>query len=235
VKLLFQDDVLYPTCVEKMASLFERYPRVGLVFSARDVLLEDPNDPMAVEWKKKFGLLHTRFSSLREVNQGRDLFNQWLRDGFSDNWVGEPSCVMVKKECVERIGMFNTRMVQIVDSEMWIRLMYFFDVGFIEEPLSAFTFHRSSTTYLNIAQRRTRFDRLWLFQGLLCYKEIRKTHPEIRWLKFLELTRGLEMQLIAQHRQKQGGTSILRDRPQALADYLGYLLLDFFHVAPSIH
>jgi len=235
VKFLFQDDMLYPTCVEKMVLILEKYPRIGIVFSPRDILLENPHDPTAIDWEKQYGTLHTRFNSLSEVNQGIDLFNQWLRCGFAENWVGEPSCVMVRKECVERIGMFNTRMIQIADIEMWVRLMYFYDLGFIEEPLSAFTFHPSSTTSLNIARKYPHLDRLWLMQGLLCYREIRRTHPEIRWLKFLEIARALKLQLVAHHRRKQRATPLLPVRPQALADYLGYLLLDFFHAAPSIH
>jgi len=71
VKLLFQDDMLYPTCVEKMALLFEKHPLIGMVFSPRDILLEDPHDPVAIEWKKQYGTLHTRFSPLREVNRGQ--------------------------------------------------------------------------------------------------------------------------------------------------------------------
>jgi hypothetical protein len=231
-KFLFQDDLLYPTCVEKMVPLFEKHPRVGMVFSPRDVLLENPDDPRAVAWKRRFGALHTRFTSLREVNQGMELFNEWLAHGFAENWVGEPSCVMLRKACVERVGMFNTRMCQIADFEMWVRLMYFYDVGFIEEPLSAFTFHAASTTSLNITRKLLLLDRLWLMEGLLRYKEVRRSHPQLKWLRFLEAWHGLKRQIGG--RRGQGSTSVL-DRPHALAEYFGYLLLELIHLAPSIH
>jgi len=45
IKFLFQDDILYPTCVEKMVQIIEAHENVGLVFSPRDILLENINDP----------------------------------------------------------------------------------------------------------------------------------------------------------------------------------------------
>jgi len=232
IKFLFQDDLLYPTCVEKMVQLLEKHPRVSMVFSPRNVLLDDPADPEAVAWKERFGILHTRFTTLREVNRGRRLFNQWFAHQFAENWVGEPSCVMLRKACVKRIGMFNTRMSQIADIEMWARFMYFYDVGFIEEPLSAFTFHTGSATSVNIKRRLAYLDRLWLIEGLLSYKEIRRSHPQLKWLRFFEATHGLKRQVGGRH--GQGSTSV-PGRRRALAEYLGYLFLELLHAAPSIH
>jgi len=233
VKFLFQDDLLYPTCVEKMVQLFEKYPRVGMVFSPRDVRLDNQADPKAVAWKKQFGTLHTRFTSLREVNRGKELFDQWFAHRFARNWIGEPSCVMLRKACVERIGMFNTRMRQLADLEMWARLTYFYDVGFIEEPLSAFTFHTGSATSLNIERGLAYLDRLWLIEGLLSYEEIRETHPQLKWLRFLEVTHGLKHRVSG--RGLQGSMSVLPGPQRTLAEYLGYLLLELMHIAPPIH
>src|SRR4030042_6580522 len=42
IKFLHQDDVLYPTCVEKMVRLFGLYQKIGLVFAQYDVFLENP-------------------------------------------------------------------------------------------------------------------------------------------------------------------------------------------------
>src|SRR5208282_3377409 len=38
IKFLFQDDLLYPNCVEKMVQIIEAHENVGLVFSSRDIL-----------------------------------------------------------------------------------------------------------------------------------------------------------------------------------------------------
>lgn len=234
IKFLFQDDLLYPTCVEKMQQLFDKYPHIGLVFSPRDVLLDNPADPKSVAWKDQFGSLHTRFTALHEVNHGKELFDQWFAHRFAGNWVGEPSCVMLRKTCVDRIGMFNTRMRQLADLEMWARLAYFYDVGFIEEPLSAFTFHAGSATSLNIERGFAYLDRLWLIEGLLCHKEIRRSHPCLKWLRFLEAMQGLRR--LAGRRHEQGGITVSgRPQSRAVAEYLVYLFLRLLHLPPSIH
>lgn len=76
--------------------------------------------------------------------------------------------------------------------------MYFYDVGFIEKSLSSFTVHPSTTTSLNIARTCPFYpERLWLTQGLLCYRDIRESHPQLKWLRLLEVTHALRLQLIA--------------------------------------
>jgi len=232
VKFLFQDDFLYPSCVEKMARLFKMYKRVGMVFAPRDVLPENPNDPAAVAWKEHHGTLHTRFGvRLSEVNRGIDLFNLWLTSGFRENWVGEPSSVMLRKACLEQVGLFNTRMA-FADYEMWIRMMYFYDVGFIDEPLSTFRFHSASATSSNIQQNRHWLDMMWRLEGLLQYKEIRRSHPQIKWMRYLEAKR-IVMQQIERIR-RQDPMPVLH-MARSLAEYCSYLLQSLIHRPPYIH
>jgi glycosyltransferase involved in cell wall biosynthesis len=232
VKFVFQDDLLYPTCVEKMVHLFEDNQRVGIVFALRDILLENTDDPRAVAWKKKYALLHTKFTQLAQTNRGIDLFNQWLANGFQDNWVGEPSSVMLRKASLEKIGFFNTKMGQQVDMEMWMRMMYFYDVGFLNEPLSAFRFHSASETSLNRLSNLLWLERMWLVEGLLCHAEIRRSLPQIKRMRHQEAKRIVKEQI----------GRIIRRYPmpaacmvRSFADYLHYLLLASICRAPSIH
>jgi hypothetical protein len=94
---------------------------------------------------------------------------------------------MIKKECFERIGQFNLKLYQIADVEMWLRIMYFYNIGFIEDKLTALRIHDKSTTFSNFRSRKDLFDRIWLFEKLLEYKEIRDSCPEIVVLRDLEL------------------------------------------------
>jgi glycosyltransferase involved in cell wall biosynthesis len=221
VKFLFQDDLLYPTCVEKMARVFELHKGVGMVFSPRDVLLENPDDPKAVAWKNRCGTLHARFVSLGEVNRGIDLFNQWLARGFRENWVGEPSSVMIRRACVEKVGLFNTSIYQFADAEMWMRLMYFYDVGFINEPLSAFRFHSASATSANVRENLHWLDTMWTLEGLLSREEIRNTHPQIKLLRYPEAARVVRRQIRRIGRQEKVP---VRSMIRSLAEYLAFVL-----------
>src|SRR5262249_18501570 len=127
--------------------------------------------------------------SLGEFNSGRHLFLQHMRDRFSGNWIAEPSSVMIKKECFERVGRFNTRLYQIADVEMWLRIMYFYNIGFIEDKLTALRIHDKSTTFSNFRSHKNLFDRFWLFEELLRYQEIRDSCPEILVMRNQELDR----------------------------------------------
>jgi len=54
---------------------------------------------------------------------------------FRGNWIGEPSSVMIKRECFNRVGLFSPRLRQICDLEMWLRILFFHDVGFVADAL----------------------------------------------------------------------------------------------------
>jgi len=236
VKFLFQDDLLYSTCVEKMARLLEGHDRVGMVFAPRDILLENPKDPTAIAWRETYGILHTKFAHLSQVNRGMDLFNLWLANDFQGNWVGEPSSVMLRKACLERVGLFNTRMGLCSDYEMWIRMMYFYDAGFIDEPLSAFRFHSTSASSVNVKQNRYWLERLWLLEGLLQHREIRESHPRIKLLRDLEIKDRMSILRQRIARVKPNSSISVQFMLRSLADYYCTRILhSLTHRAGSVH
>jgi glycosyltransferase involved in cell wall biosynthesis len=179
VKFLFQDDLLEPDCVARMVEVMERSPRIGLVFSRRHVLADGVGDRELTRWMRHYSVPDERFGTLTEVNDGRELFERAARHDFRGNWVGEPSCVMVRTAAIERVGGFNARMVQTVDWEMWLRLMFYFDVGFISQPLATYRLHVRSESSGNRARRAWWTDLLWLVEGLREHPEIRSAHPEL--------------------------------------------------------
>lgn len=182
VKFLHQDDLLYPECVERMVEIFEAHPDVGLVFSPRDIVLEDPSDPRAVAWKDRYGTLHGELGPLEAVNPGDRLLQRYLphlSDAIFNNWIGEPSAVMVRRAALERVGLFNLKMVQAWDVEMWLRIMAAFDVGFVGEHLSAFRHHSRALSASVSSGRRDWLDLLWLYEGLLRSADLRREDREL--------------------------------------------------------
>jgi glycosyltransferase involved in cell wall biosynthesis len=190
IKFLFHDDILYPDCVEKMMRLLLANANVGLVFSPRDVIVEgDPEAELTKIWLQNCTTLHTQFRTIGSVNCGRDLFTQYLNRGFRGNWIGEPSSVLIRKECFTRLGLFNPNLYQVCDIEMWLRIMFTYDIGFLPEKLTAFRFHSDSTSFRNIASRRNFLDQLWLLESLSNCNPIMSAHPEIEGVRALELLR----------------------------------------------
>lgn len=191
IKFLFQDDVLYPNCVEKMLAMIERHSELGLVFSTRDIIVEkNVSGADAEAWLDYARCLHKRFDVHEGVNDGRALFLQHAEKKFAHCCVGEPTTVLIRKECFRRLGLFNPRVKQICDAEMWLRIMYFYDIGFIDERLCAFRYHAASATSANHRKRNYIYDPFWLLEGLLSHEEIRHERPEIVRMRDDQLARN---------------------------------------------
>jgi glycosyltransferase involved in cell wall biosynthesis len=183
IKFLCADDILYEDCIETMAELFREHPALGLVFSLRDVERETPDDPLAIEWEAKHRNVHAVFGELRRANSGPALARRWLDSGLARNAVGEPTNVMVTRDCLQRIGTFGLRLRQRSDMDLWLRAMLFFDVGFVDRSLARYLIRSSSLTSVNRAAGLAWMDGLWLLEGLLSYREIREQWPQVRTLR----------------------------------------------------
>jgi glycosyltransferase involved in cell wall biosynthesis len=198
VKLLHHDDRLREDCLDRMAAVLEDNPGVGLVFSRREILLDDPDEPAAEAWKREHEVLHAGFGRLNEVNDGRALLDRYLPtfgEAEFANWVGEPSAVMVRRSAVERVGGFDERVRLSFDIELWVRMMAAHDVGFVDEPLVRFRHHGDSLTAAIAARRGDWLDRLWILENLLQDPALASEHPRIRSYRRRELARVLKRQL----------------------------------------
>jgi glycosyltransferase involved in cell wall biosynthesis len=164
VKFLHADDLLLPMCVEEMVSLAVEDETIGLVFAPREVLLEPGTD---AEWAEKFGRPHEGFEHLERINEGRDLFRQLLDGRFEENWIGEPSAILLRRAALDDVGLFNPRLFQIADLELWARIAIGHRIGFIDRVLSVYRHHEASGTAQNARLERDWFDPLWLLEGLL--------------------------------------------------------------------
>jgi glycosyltransferase involved in cell wall biosynthesis len=167
VKFLHADDELYPRCLEAMVPVLDESPRVGLVFSPRDVVLDEPDEEEARSWYDRYHTLHEPLGELDRVTNGRQVFRRWLELGVHDNLIGEPSAVLVRRECFERLGPFSPRLQVSTDIEMWLRILLHYDVGFVPEPLCAYRHHASSLTGVAYRTSSGWLDDLWILESLL--------------------------------------------------------------------
>jgi len=230
IKFLFQDDLLYPTCVEKMVQIIDDHESVGVVFSSRDILLENTNDPNQIWFRNYYSKSYENFGSMGKVNRGTEMFGKWLTDNFRANWIGEPSNVMLRRSTLRRIGLFNARMKSCSDFEMWIRMMHFSDVGFLNETLSAFRFHSSSAGAQIRARNLWWLDRLWLLEGILEHPEIERHHPQVKKLRDDEFRHVLKQMASCSDLKPEYSTMI-----KGIVSYCKYRSQRFFRSAPPIH
>ena len=74
---------------------------------------------------------------MRRPTKRGDLSEALLRA----NWVGSPSSLIVRRECFERVGLFDESLPSFQDYDLWLRISkeFFFDC--ISEPLFRFNCH----------------------------------------------------------------------------------------------
>jgi glycosyltransferase involved in cell wall biosynthesis len=166
VKFLHADDLLMPSCLEEMLAVALEDDHIGLVFAPREILLDDAEDEENLAWQREHERLTDHFAQLSERNEGRALFREILASGIESNWVGEPSAVMASRACLDEVGLFNVRLRQIADLDLWLRIMLSYDVGYLSHPLSAYRHHAESVTATNARLGRDWLDRLWLLESL---------------------------------------------------------------------
>jgi glycosyltransferase involved in cell wall biosynthesis len=160
IKFLFQDDVLHSNCVEEMVKLAESDARIGLVFSPRNLVVEPSvEDDWIARWLLQHQNLSAGFGILKSKQAGSLLLRspELLQQPL--NKIGEPTAVLVRRELFGKVGLFNENMRQLVDMEMWIRLMATSHVGYIPTALSAVRVHARQATSRHTAEEIDRFEK----------------------------------------------------------------------------
>lgn len=151
IKFLFQDDVLLPHCIASMVALLETDKTIGMVYSRRNFLFDTDKEQYAT-WLKKYSVLHKSWKTLN-VQTGVLEGKTYLKDDKlldpPGNKIGEPSAVILRKEVFKKVGWFNTELKQKLDFEYWYRLMPFYNIGFIDEPLVKFRLHQNQASMTN--------------------------------------------------------------------------------------
>jgi len=180
IKFLFQDDLLYPQCVARMMAVFAQHPDLGMVFSRRDfVVQDDAPQNLVAELVANYRDPHLKFEDVQEINHGDRLFSQHLEKELNVSCVAEPPSTLIRKEVFQSLGLFNPRMKQACDVEMWLRIMFYYDIGFVDEALVSFRVHAAQMSASNYATRAAQYDRFWMLEGLLSHAEIRQRYREL--------------------------------------------------------
>lgn len=168
IKFLFQDDILKPTCIEKMVEYINTSPELGLVYCKRDFLFENLNDNNQ-NWLDKYQNLHLYWNSfVIEDNKpivGKELIGDLNFLSFPTNKIGEPIAVLFKREVYEKIGCFSEDLKQALDAEYWCRVMKYYSLNFIDETLVSFRLHQNQTSAINT---KNKHDEAYVFFKSIC-------------------------------------------------------------------
>ena len=152
VKFLFQDDIHEPDCISGMMEIALTNERIGLVFCKRKIQY-NKQDQSQSAWVDMYQNVHSNWTSLTEIQSGRELLNDKNLLKEPQNKVGEPTAVLLKKEVFATVGYFNTKLKQALDLEFWFRVFTKFDVVFVNSELVSFRLHENQASAQNVNEK----------------------------------------------------------------------------------
>lgn len=184
LKFLFQDDLLKPHALETFLSYIRHYDNVVLAFSDREI---DYNFGASKECQDIFNGcrdLARNWSTIKECQSGIQLLEDPKLLKSPVNKVGEPSNTLILRKAFIESGGFDPQFSQLLDLELWFRLMTLGNVVYINEELSKFRVHDSQQSVVNAKENLIHEDFLKLYTKLLTSKH------------FTSLSEGFRMRLL---------------------------------------
>jgi glycosyltransferase involved in cell wall biosynthesis len=135
VNILHHDDLMLPHNLERKVRVLDEYSSVGIVHSNVGYIDQKGHE-----------LDINMFDADKDyLENGKVYFEKYimrmpLGAAF---FIG---AVMVRRECYLRLGGFNPELLNVNDSEMWMRILLFFDVACIGERLVKYRLHDTMTS-----------------------------------------------------------------------------------------
>ena len=165
VAIIDSDDRWLPDKLEKQVAWMEAHPETGFCFTWAQVV--DEND-------RPWGEEEQLVSAFRQENRSRD---QWIHDLLlSGNCFCHPG-VLYRREALEAAGGYDETLSQLLDYEIYLRLLKKTDLHVITEPLVLYRRLREENQS-NSASTSGADQRLWNETGLLVTEWIRSMPAE---------------------------------------------------------
>jgi glycosyltransferase involved in cell wall biosynthesis len=131
LKLLQADDILLPGALSLAVPILEAVGGVGMVVGARAYI---------DEWGQ---ILGTKFPFRREGRfSGRGLIGESL----IRRPIGNPSFVFLRRECFDRVGLFDPEVAPDGDLDMWNRILCHWDLYYLSRVVARSRMHAGSYT-----------------------------------------------------------------------------------------
>lgn len=127
IAILNSDDWFLPGKLVKQIAYLDAHPGIGAVFGY-PVLVDEQGNPFNNDSHKDFSVFHI---------ENRDR-HAWLRYFFDQgNCLCHPT-LLIRKACYDRVGLYDTRLAQVPDLDMWMRICQNFDIHVMPEPVLSF-------------------------------------------------------------------------------------------------
>ncbi len=143
IKVLMDDDLIMPQCLELSVAAFEKHPTVGVVMAPMSLI--DENDTRIYPYfylvrKMKY---RYRFQSGDGLIPRRKILEEFLTHDYPHC---VPSGLMYRTECFQKLGPFDFDAGFALDVEIAMRFAAHYDFYYIDQVLSAFRYSDVSLT-----------------------------------------------------------------------------------------
>jgi glycosyltransferase involved in cell wall biosynthesis len=156
IKLVCGDDIIYPDCLRLQVEAMDANPSVVLVAAQRDLI------------DARGGLVNARrgLAGLTGRVPGRAAVRHTVVAGA--NIFGEPACVLVRRETLERAGGWDGRHPYVIDEATYVNVLLLGDFLGIDTALAAF---RLSSSQWSVRLAREQSDQVIRFHRQLADDE----------------------------------------------------------------
>ena len=151
IQFLFQDDILYPNCIEEKLKYLQKY-KLKAVCCKRNIIDENGKPVTEGRWyetcsdlqKIYLNLNITDFYILHKTDLRRIVFKH-----ITANIFGEPLAFMFDMRLFKKLGNFSTTSQQILDVEYGYKILKEYPIGIIGSQLYKFRLHNEQATNKN--------------------------------------------------------------------------------------
>ncbi len=133
IKVIGQDDLLAPDCLEVQAGILRRYENVTVVTCALQVIGPSGREIM----------LRKRLERTGEY-RGDEMIRRCLHTGT--NTIGEPVAVLFRSATLGVTDLFEPAITYCTDLDLWLRLLARGDLYYIGEPKASYRIHQKAAT-----------------------------------------------------------------------------------------
>lgn len=132
IKLMGQDDVLLPGCLERQVHSMRANPTVSVSAGARIVINRSGRQLFKVPSPFPQGTTTGPVAAQRSLLSGT-------------NRIGDPVAVLFRTGSFIKAGPFNAEILYCTDMEMWLRLLAYGDLFFEPTPVALYRVHGRAT------------------------------------------------------------------------------------------
>jgi len=153
VKLVFQDDILHPHCIERLIHA-SNADKTNMALCNRKFLFESDADPSI---KKYFTKTLIKLSDIHDSTTKIETsqVESYISKHILVNIFGEPTNYLFNKKICKKHGYFNDKISQLCDYEYIAKVALREPISFLSDELAIFRIHQKATSTSNRGEERS--------------------------------------------------------------------------------